>query len=128
MEQANFQVPLLNDAELATLLPERRELFALFLHQPALALRPLGSYLPDPEAQRRCGQVQLTGDAPDGLAFIQDKPNRPFLFSSENCRRGRWPRPAFDMRSIIVSTFRKMSTKQDQAHQHHCPRIIGAIT
>ena len=40
----------------------------------------------------------------------------PTMNSSENCRRARLP-ACFDPILAIVSTFRTMSTKPDQAHQ-----------
>ena len=65
--------------ELAILLAEPGQLLALFLHQPALALRPLGTGVLDPEAERRGRQIQLAGDGAHGLAFVQDQPDRPFF-------------------------------------------------
>jgi len=65
--------------------------------------------------QDRTVRVQLAGDRADGLTFVQDEADSAFLNSSENRRRARRPGLGEDMRDV-VSTFRKMSTKPDQAH------------
>ena len=79
-------------------------------------MRPL-----DPLAERRLGQIKIAGHRADRLSLVEDKADGLALNSSINCRRGR----RFAVSAIgldIVSTFRKMSTKPDQAH----PRRVSA--
>ena len=63
----------------AQILAQPRQFLALFLHQPALAFRPLGSCLLDPEAEGRGRQVQLAGDGADRFALVEDQPYGAFL-------------------------------------------------
>ena len=65
--------------------------------------------------------------APTVLPSSSTSLTAPSLNSSENCRRARRPSASFDMRDI-VSTFRKMSTKSDQAQTAQSRRCAaGAL-
>jgi hypothetical protein len=63
--------------------------------------------------QRRLGEIEIAGDRPDRLAVLEDQADGLALNSSSNCRRGR--RPLLSDIRDIVSTFRNVSTKPDQA-------------
>ena len=65
---------------------------------------------------------ELAGNGTDRLVFSRISRTALSLNSSENCRRAPRLWASFGMRDI-VSTFRKMSTKPDQAHS--APSIRG---
>lgn len=59
--------------QLTDLAAQPQQFLALFLHQPALALRALRARVFDPPGQGRCRQIQLAGHGTDGLAFVEDQ-------------------------------------------------------
>ena len=91
--------------------------------RPVLALRPIGPGALDPLAQRRLGQIEVARDGADvlpssstrrtacGLELVSELPARPSAWRV--CHR-----------SDIVSTFRKMSTKPDQAEGCSASRSV----
>ena len=60
-------------------LRESHQFLAVFLHEPALALRALGLPRPDPAGERGGRQVQLACDRTNRPLLIQDQSVRPLL-------------------------------------------------
>src|SRR5882672_12433461 len=55
-----------------------RQLLTFDRREPAgLPLRAVGAGSHDPDAQTRGGQIQIAGDGPYRLAFLQDEPDSP---------------------------------------------------
>jgi acyl-CoA synthetase (AMP-forming)/AMP-acid ligase II len=102
------------------LFAEARQLLALGSRQTGAPFRAIRLRLFDPLAQGGRDQVELAGHRGHALPSSRTKRTACCLNSSVNRRRAR--RLCVSAIADIVSTFRKMSTKPDQAHRngwHH---------
>ena len=105
-----------SSSTIRSLLAEPRQLLAFGRRQAGLALRAIGLRLLGPMPPSADGdQVELARHRADALAFLEHQPDGAGL---ELLREPPACPPACVSAAIpdIVSAFRKMSTKPDQAH------------